>query len=127
MTNANPNPVVKGNTVEMLVGLNSTKGSGLGEFHLTVQGPVSSGGISQGFTLIDGVPAGEQVLGVKLDIKDTHPDPTSGDFPTIWSPGTYNFTFHVCQGECGSKHPHSHDFGKLTGTFDLVESAAVQV
>merc|ERR1719262_274210 len=42
-TNANPNPVVKGNTVEMQLGVNSTKGSGLGSFSVSVQGPVTQG------------------------------------------------------------------------------------
>merc|ERR1719401_3159774 len=90
--------------------MNVTHESGLGEFHLAVEGPVTQS-ISQGFRLMDGVPAGEQVLGVKLEVKDQYPeDPTQGS-PLIWHPGTYNFTFHVCQGECGSKHPHSVDFG----------------
>jgi len=40
-------------------------------------------------------------------------DPTQGlcdDFPV----GTYNVTAQLCNGECGSHHPHSgtYDFGK---------------
>jgi len=121
-THAKPNPVSKGDTVTMQLAVNVSKASGLGEFHLSVSGPVTNGGLSQGFMLYDGIPEGEQVLGVNLDIKDNFPDPTSGDFPTIWNPGTYNFSFHVCQAECGSAHPHSIDFGKLEGTFELQEA-----
>jgi len=120
-TNAAPNPVTKGDTVEMQVALNVTHESGLGEFHIAVDGPVTQS-VSQGFRLMDGVPAGEQVLGVKLQIQDVHPEDPSQP-PMIWHPGQYNFSFHVCQGECGSKHPHSVDFGAITGTFDLQETA----
>merc|ERR1712000_510 len=123
-TNANPNPVTKGSTIEMQLGVNSTKGSGLGSFSVSVEGPVTSGGISDSFRLMDGVPEGEQVLGVKLQIRDQFPtDPSQ--FPVIWEPGTYNFTFHMCQAECGSKHPHSLDFGRITGTFELQESSVI--
>merc|ERR1712137_682554 len=122
-TNVDHNPVVKGDTVEMQLGVNVTHESGLGEFRISVEGPVTQS-VSQGFRLMDGIPAGEQVLGVKLDIKDQYPSDPS-QFPFIWHPGAYNFTFHVCQGECGSKPPHSIDFGKITGTFDLTEAVEV--
>ena len=59
--------------------------------------------------LADGLKLGMQNLGVKLNIRDTLPDPTEQPpaFPVTWMPGSYEFRFHVCQGECGSKHPHS--------------------
>jgi hypothetical protein len=122
-THAEPNPVMKGDTVEMQLGVNVTHESGLGEFFIDVEGPMSEP-VSQGFRLMDGVPVGEQILGVKLQIQDQHPeDPTQPPF--IWSPGQYNFTFRVCQGECGSKHPHSIDFGRISGTFDLHDAVEV--
>merc|ERR1712048_715464 len=44
-------------------------------------------------------------------------------FPTTFEPGLYNFSFHVCQGECGSSHPHSKDFGRVMGTFNMTGAA----
>jgi hypothetical protein len=81
-TNVDHNPVVKGDTVEMQLGVNVTHESGLGEFRISVEGPVTQS-VSQGFRLMDGIPAGEQVLGVKLDIKDQYPSDPS-QFPFIW-------------------------------------------
>ena len=52
---------------------------------------------------------------VSLQTKD---DP-SADPPVTWEPGTYKYSFEVCQGECGSKHPHSKVFGKTAGTFEI--------
>lgn len=34
-------------------------------------------------------------------------------------PGKYQFLFAVCEGECGSKHPHSQDFGYKTVDFTI--------
>ena len=38
-----------------------------------------------------------------------------------WLPGTYNLTLQICNGECGSKFPHSsvYDTGKVS--FDIIE------
>jgi len=36
-----------------------------------------------------------------------------------WLPGTYNVTVEVCNGECGSKHPHSAIYDTAKGAFVL--------
>lgn len=114
---AAPNLIVKGNTLELSVQLNVLNASGVGEFSLEVTGPVSQP-LNQKFFLPTGIPSGEQGLGVNLTVQDDD----SGDFPVVWQPGTYNFTFEVCQGECHSKHPHSKVFGRKGGNFILQES-----
>eukprot|EP00913_Durusdinium_trenchii_P025189 g23648.t1 len=100
----------------LIFGLVVTQASGVGEFRIAVDGPVSAD-ISQSFLLPKGLDLGRQQLGVQLKVKDH----TSGDDPVVWKPGVYRFDFEVCQGECGSKHPHSKDFGKITGKFTLKE------
>jgi len=38
-----------------------------------------------------------------------------------WLPGIYNVTVQICNGECGSKHPHSALYDKTNGTFEVTE------
>lgn len=113
---ADPPSIKKGDTVQLMMLLGVGVPSGVGEFHVAVHGPVTTS-VSQSFLLPDGLAAGNQSEGVSLKVQDDE----SGDFPVIWSPGTYNFTFEVCQGECRSKHPHSKFFGSMSGSFQLSE------
>jgi len=123
-TAASPAAVIKGNDIKMTVELNVTNATGVGEFRLAVDGPGSATPLSQSFFLKDGIPKGEQMLGVTLTVKDGQDDQ---GFPKTFEPGVYNFTFHVCQGGCGSSHPHSKDFGKKMGFFNVTEALQVQV
>jgi len=119
---ANPTIVHHGDDVQMAVELNVTNATGVGEFRLAVDGPGSATPISQSFFLKDGIPAGEQAISVKLTVQDGQ---DQQGFPKTFEQGVYNFTFHVCQGECGSSHPHSKDFGNLTGTFTLNDNGVI--
>merc|ERR1712203_1152076 len=101
---AAPDPVTKGDTVKMAIQVNVTNATGVGEFRINIDGPGSACPIGQGFFLETGIPAGVQMLEVSLPIKDGQ---DSQGFPKTFEGGKYNFTFHVCQGECASKHPHS--------------------
>jgi len=38
-----------------------------------------------------------------------------------WLPGVYNVTLDICNGECGSKHPHSAIYDKRAGSFQVTE------
>merc|ERR1712032_319874 len=119
---ASPEVVVKGDEVRMGVQMNVTKASGVGQFRLTVNGPGSALPISQGFFLETGVPEGEQLLTVSLSLKDQQAQQGP---PKTFEAGQYNFSFHLCQGECGSKHPHSIDFGNMTGFFNVSEAVEI--
>lgn len=119
---AQPPSIAKGDTIELALGINVLNATGVGQFGISVDGPVTSP-VSQRFLLDNGIPAGQQSLGVKLTVQDDE----SGDFPVIWSPGTYEVTFEVCQGECHSKHPHSKFFGKKAGNFTVTAGVAISV
>mmetsp|Transcript_78859 Transcript_78859/g.189278 ORF Transcript_78859/g.189278 Transcript_78859/m.189278 type:complete len:245 (+) Transcript_78859:57-791(+) len=114
---ATPTSVAKGDTVQMMCDVKVAKASGVGEFRLAVKGPVTAD-VGQSFLLPKGLKEGTEQLAVQLEVKDD----TSGDEPVVWSPGLYTFEFEVCQGECGSKHPHSKVFGKIAGNFTLKDS-----
>jgi len=89
--------------------------SGVGMYIIGVDGPVTQP-VSQSF-IQTGWAAGSIAANVTIDTTDVAPDPSSGTAGQIWSPGTYNYTFELCQGECGSKHPGSINFGKKSGSF----------
>lgn len=114
---ATPQSIAKGDTVQMECDVNVLNATGVGEFRLSIEGPVTEP-LQQAFLLPDGIPVGTQAFSVKLTPQDT-----SGDSPVTWQPGEYMFKFEVCQGECGSKHPHSKVFGQASGTFTLTEAA----
>merc|ERR1712232_1504744 len=103
----------------------------MGEFGVSIHGPVSGadGPIGGSFILPNGLKQGVQNLGVKLNVQDTLPDPTKQppSFPITWMPGSYEFDFHVCQGECGSKHPHSIDFGRKSSNFTISDKQRILV
>jgi len=119
---ASPEAVIKGNDIKMAVELNVTNATGVGEFRLAVDGPGSATPLSQSFFLEKGVPEGEQMIAVTLSVKDGQDDQ---GMPKTFEAGVYNFTFHVCQGECGSSHPHSKDFGTRMGHFTVTEAIEV--
>lgn len=119
---AQPTSVAKGDTIELSVLVNVTNASGVGEFGVSVDGPVTQP-VSQRFLLPNGVPVGQQNLAVKLTVQDDD----SGDFPVVWQPGTYRFALEVCQGECHSKHPHSKFFGSQASNFTLTENDAIAI
>lgn len=110
-----------GVTLEGLLTINVTKETGVGQFAVGVHGPVQGGNgpIGGKFLLADGLKEGVQRLGIKLNIQDT--------MDVTWRPGSYMFQFHVCQGECGSKQPHSIDFGLKSSNFTISESQTVVV
>lgn len=119
---AQPTSIAKGDTVELSVQVNVTNASGVGEFGLAVHGPVTSP-VSQTFLLAKGIPVGQQTLAVKLTVQDDN----SGNPPVVWNPGSYQFTFEVCQGECHSKHPHSKYFGSKAGNFTLKDNLLIAI
>lgn len=113
---AQPAVVQHGGDIQMGVELNVTNETGVGEFLIAIDGPGSATPLSQSFFLKAGIPAGEQALSVSLTLQDGK---DQQGFPKTFEQGVYNFTFHVCQGECGSSHPHSKDFGTMMGTFTV--------
>lgn len=108
-TEVSPAAGPAGTTFAMELDFSVVNATGVGEIRIAVDGPNQVG---QSF-LNTGFEPGSYKTNVTLQTKS---DP-SADPPVVWSPGTYNYAFEVCQGECGSKHPHSKVFGKTTGSF----------
>ncbi|CAF4789356.1 unnamed protein product, partial [Rotaria sp. Silwood2] len=53
---------------------------------------------------------------------DASPDPDCD--PSIehceeWFPGVYNVTVMICNGQCGSHHPHSQLYDMVKGSFQI--------
>jgi len=102
----------KGTTFAMQVDFSVLNATGVGEIRISVDG----GGQHVGQSFLNtGFAPGNYATNVSLTVQD---DPSASP-PVVWGPGTYAYSFEVCQGECGSKHPHSKVFGKKEGYFTL--------
>lgn len=112
---AEPQSVAKGGVVELLVKVEVASETGVGEFEVVVDGPVTAK-VRQSFLVPNGFDQGTNLLGVKLTVVDDK----SG--AVVWSPGEYTFSFSVCQGMCGSECPRTKVFGTQKGRFTLTEA-----
>jgi hypothetical protein len=99
---------------------NSTKGTGTGEVELLVQ---TVDGIPVGDTeLNQEQPAGTYSVSWKLKAEPNPDcDPTQGPCE-MWLPGVYNISTAICNGECGSKHPHSQVYDQGSAHFTITQS-----
>eukprot|EP00929_Paragymnodinium_shiwhaense_P123547 TRINITY_DN9753_c3_g1_i1.p1 TRINITY_DN9753_c3_g1~~TRINITY_DN9753_c3_g1_i1.p1 ORF type:complete len:333 (-),score=43.46 TRINITY_DN9753_c3_g1_i1:653-1651(-) len=119
---ATPSSVGPRRRVTVSLHIDVLEASGVGEILFSVHGPLSRM-LSDTILLPDGLSSGKQTLYVSFEVKnDMHKE-----IPVVWVPGPHTFTFEVCQGKCGSEHPHSKSFGTLTGEFTVrpVESIVV--
>lgn len=96
---------------------NVINATGTGEIGVAIKGPTTAE-VSQGF-VNTGFPAGPEAARVSVDTT-SNPDPSDpSQPPVIWNPGQYTVNFEVCQGECGSKHPHAKFLGKISHNFTI--------
>ncbi|CAC5419551.1 unnamed protein product [Mytilus coruscus] len=98
----------------------SVNGTGTGEIVLEVETvdhiPV------EGSFLNELADAGSYSQSVKLKAQpDPDCDPTQGPCEE-WMPGNYTVKIAICNGECGSKHPHSQIYDEATTTFEITEN-----
>jgi len=47
-------------------------------------------------------------------------DPSQGPCEE-WLPGVYNVTVMICNGQCGSQHPHTQLYDAVHGSFQITE------
>jgi len=107
----------KGQTFNVDFTFQTVNGTGTGEVEIDIHTP-------------DRIPLGTAFLaeakkagtyGERISIKaqpDPQCDPTQEPCEQ-WLPGTYNVTVYLCNGECGSKHPHSSIYDIARGSFML--------
>ncbi|CAF2654432.1 unnamed protein product [Rotaria sp. Silwood2] len=92
-------------------------GTGTGQMLVDVQ---TIDGIKvSSFYLIEAKKTGRYAERLSLD---TTPDPDceSAVNPCEeWFPGVYNVTVKICNGECGSHHPHSQIYDTIQRTFQI--------
>ncbi|WAR19856.1 CTuncharacterized [Mya arenaria] len=66
-------------------------------------------------------PAGSYNGDIQLKAQpDPNCDPTQGPCEQ-WLPGTYTVKIAICNGECGSKHPHSAIYDETSATFTITQ------
>jgi len=102
------------------VSYKSTNGTGTGEMVVEVK-------------TVDGIPVGDSFLQepkaagmynqtIKLTAQPNPDcDPTQGPCER-WLPGNYTVAVEICNGECGSKHPHSQVYDSKETIFSITEN-----
>ncbi|CAF1521261.1 unnamed protein product [Rotaria magnacalcarata] len=95
----------------------SLNGTGTGELDVDIRTPDHIP-LGAGF-LIEAKKPGtyNERISVKAE-PDPECDPTQQPCEE-WLPGIYNVTVQICNGECGSKHPHSATYDSAKGAFSL--------
>jgi hypothetical protein len=90
-----------------------------------------TGEIFIGIKTVDGVPLEDAFLNIaqppgtyveRINLKaqpDPDCDPSQGPCES-WKPGVYYVEMAVCNGECGSKHPHSQVYSQAKANFTIV-------
>ncbi|CAF3728116.1 unnamed protein product [Rotaria sp. Silwood1] len=97
----------------------SNNGTGTGELIITIK-------------TVDGVPLStsflleEQKPGTYAErfLLDASPDPDcdpAQEQCENWFPGIYNVTVFICNGQCGSHHPHTQLYDSVAGSFQITE------
>ncbi|MCI3311102.1 saposin domain-containing protein, partial [Escherichia coli] len=100
--------------------LQSQNGTGTGELILFVR-------------TVDGIPVEDSIL-MKASspsefpmtqnfVLDAEPDPDcdpTQDFCENWLPGNYTLIVDICNGECGSAHPHSQIYDRKQTNFTII-------
>jgi len=108
----NPNPAYRNSQVDFTAELQVTNATGCGELIFAVQDPEGNV-IGTGQTFGGLAP---NVYNIDFQAKTT---PGQQQGSEQWPPGKYVAELAVCQGECGSKHPHSEVYDVATVKFDL--------
>lgn len=114
-----PVVVPYGSDFEIDMAFQTTKGTGTGEISLLI-------------LTVDGIPIGDTELSEPMDpgsydvtwkvtaAPDRNCDPTQQPCE-MWLPGNYTARVAICNGECGSKHPHSQVYDTGSATFNVTK------
>ncbi|CAF1464454.1 unnamed protein product [Rotaria magnacalcarata] len=97
----------------------SNNGTGTGELIIAIK-TVDKVPLSASF-LVEAQKPGTYGERVSVDASpDPDCDPTQDECES-WVPGTYNVTVLICNGQCGSHHPHTQLYDTATGLFVISE------
>ncbi|KAH3844495.1 countin-1-like [Dreissena polymorpha] len=102
-------------------------------FEFVSKNGTGTGELAIDIATVDGIPVGDAFLNmesppgtypgtIKLDAEPNPDcDPTQGPCEN-WQPGQYIVTLAICNGECGSKHPHSKVYDTKKTTFEITDN-----
>eukprot|EP01130_Rhizamoeba_saxonica_P002328 TRINITY_DN12154_c0_g1_i1.p1 TRINITY_DN12154_c0_g1~~TRINITY_DN12154_c0_g1_i1.p1 ORF type:complete len:235 (+),score=62.95 TRINITY_DN12154_c0_g1_i1:51-755(+) len=107
----NPESGHQGATFDILVMYEVIKTIGTGQLVIDITPPQGSGEPFGAAELLIQAAPGRYGVKLELEAKPSQQQP--------FSPGTYNIQVGLCEGTCGSKHPHTHLLGMGTGSFQI--------
>jgi hypothetical protein len=109
----------KGTTFAIGFSYVSLNGTGTGELDIDIHCPDRLP-VGASF-LLEAKKAGTYTEKITIKAEpDPQCDPTQEPCEE-WLPGIYNVTVQICNGECGSKHPHSAIYDTAKGSFTLTQ------
>ena len=108
----------QGTKFDLDINFDVVNATSTGEIRIAVVGPVTTQ-ISSSFVQMGFAPGN---FNAKITLDTTTVEPTDQDPGVTWNNGAYQYTFELCQGECGSKHPGSIVFGHKSGNFTVTDS-----
>jgi len=95
----------------------SKNGTGTGEIYIGIK-TVDGIPLEDSFLNV-AQPAGSYIERINLNAKpDPDCDPSQGPCES-WAPGLYFVEMAICNGECGSKHPHSAIYSMAKANFTI--------
>jgi hypothetical protein len=115
-----PHDVVYGTRFHIEMLFQTTKGTGTGEIDLEID-------TQDGVPVVDDEfeePLGPGAYNVTWPI-DARPNPNCDPMQEEcenWLPGNYTAHVAICNGECGSSHPHSQIYDTAKTTFNVVKN-----
>jgi hypothetical protein len=109
-----PTTAKHGDTVNINLIFQITNATGVGEVAFAVIPPQSDGGQGAGdASLFDQLPAGSYSMQFQVPLK-------GGGQNEPWTAGTYQVQVAICEGSCGSIHPHSYTMDMKMTTFKII-------
>ena len=118
MLSVMPNKGPQGN-FEVQMKYTSVNGTGTGEIYIGIK-TVDGIPLEDSF-LLEAQQPGTYVERINLSAKpDPDCDPSQGPCEA-WGPGVYFVEMAICNGECGSKHPHSQIYSQAIANFTITQ------
>ncbi|KAG2388247.1 hypothetical protein C9374_000411 [Naegleria lovaniensis] len=105
----------KGTTFNAVSQLRIYNQTGTGELYFEVDGPVTAD-IAGGELKGQGFAPGNYDIQVQIQAQDDEQN------QVVWFPGKYEFFVAACEGECGSKHPHSRILAESRAFFNITQN-----
>lgn len=123
---ASPSSGPAGTAIDLAFTYTSKNGTGTGEIRIALTTVDHQQVSFNSIYIADTTTGGSYKGSGSVDTTPAAPgcDPTKSTCE-MWLPGVYNASIEICEGECGSKHPHSSIYAKGNTSFTITNGPPV--